>query len=208
MKEIALNDYLETEVKLYVPDLERVRARLEALNAPVTAPRILERNVRYDTRDMALRARAAILRLRQDTRIRLTYKDEAQSNAQLSALGKTRFEAEVTVDDFDAMQTILIKLGFTPTQVYEKYRTTYTMHDCEIVLDEMPFGGFVEIEGSDAAIQAVLSALDLTDAPRYNVSYMALFERVKHALNLPFNDLTFANFDGIRVPQSAFEPAP
>lgn len=202
-----MSRYLETEVKLYVPDLERVRARLEALNAAVIAPRILERNVRYDTPDMALRARAAILRLRQDTRVRLTYKDEAESNAQLSALGKTRFEAEVTVDDFDTMQTILIKLGFTPMQVYEKYRTTYALHDCEIVLDEMPFGGFVEIEGGDAEMQAVLSALDLTEAPRYNVSYMLLFERVKSALNLPFNDLTFANFDGVRVPQSAFDPA-
>ncbi|PJF25721.1 MAG: class IV adenylate cyclase [Phototrophicales bacterium] len=203
-----LSRYLETEVKLYVPDLNRVRARLEALNAPVIAPRILERNVRYDTPDMALRARAAILRLRQDTRIRLTYKDEAESNTQLSALGKTRFEAEVTVDDFDAMQTILIKLGFTPTQVYEKYRTTYTLHDCEIVLDEMPFGSFVEIEGIDTAIEAVMIALDLIDAARYNVSYMVLFERVKHALDLPFNDLTFAHFDGIHVPQSAFDPVP
>ncbi len=202
-----LSHYLETEVKLYVPDLARVRARLETLDARVTAPRILERNVRYDTPDMALRARAAILRLRQDTRIRLTYKDEAESNAQLSTLGKTRFEAEVTVDDFDAMQTILIKLGLEPTQVYEKYRTTYALHGCEIVLDEMPFGGFVEIEGSDTAIEAVMGALDLRDAPRYNVSYMVLFERVKHALKLPFNDLTFANFDGIHVPQSAFDPA-
>lgn len=203
-----MNRYLETEVKLYVPDLDRVRARLEALNAPVTAPRILERNVRYDTSDMALRERAAILRLRQDTRIRLTYKDEAESNAQLSTLGKTRFEAEVTVDDFDAMQTILIKLGFTPSQAYEKHRTTYTLHDCEIVLDEMPFGNFVEIEGIDTTIETVMIALELVSAPRYNVSYMVLFERVKTALNLPFNDLTFANFDGIRVPQSAFDPAP
>jgi adenylate cyclase class 2 len=203
-----LNRYLETEVKLYVPDLDQVRARLKALNAPITAPRILERNVRYDTAEMGLRSRAAILRLRQDTRIRLTYKDEAESNAQLSTVGKTRFEAEVTVDDFDAMQTILIKLGLAPTQAYEKYRTTYALHDCEIVLDEMPFGNFVEIEGIDTTIEAVMIALDLIDAPRYNVSYMVLFDRVKNALNLPFNDLTFANFDGIRVPQGAFDPVP
>jgi len=204
---IALSHYLETEVKLYVPDLNRVRARLEALNAPITAPRILERNVRYDTPDMALRRRSAILRLRQDTRVRLTYKDEAESNPQLSALGKTRFEAEVTIDDFDAMQTILLRLGFTPTQLYEKYRTAYALYGAEIALDEMPFGSFIEIEGADAAIEAVMEALELIDAPRYNVSYMVLFERVKNALKLPFDDLTFANFDGIHIPQSAFDPA-
>jgi adenylate cyclase class 2 len=199
-----MSNYLEIELKLYVPDLAAVARRLEQHGAQLSAPRVYERNVRYDTPDEALRERGAILRLRQDTRIRLTYKDEAE--AERSTMGKTRFEAEVAVSDFDAMQTILGRLGYQPTQVYEKYRTTYSLHDCEIVLDEMPFGSFVEIEGGDAGIHAVVAALDLTDAPRMNVSYMALFAWVKVALNLPFTDLTFANFAGIDVPLSAFAP--
>lgn len=199
-----MNDYLEIEVKLYVPDLDTVRAKLEAAGAVASAPRIHERNVRYDS-DGKLNAKGAILRLREDTRVRLTYKDEVEVE-QRSAVGKTRFEAEVTVSDFDAMHIILGRLGYLQTQIYEKYRTTYEFLGCEVVLDEMPFGSFVEIEGVDPALHAVLAALDLMAAPRYNVSYIALFDRVKAALNLTFTDLTFANFAGVTVPQSAFEP--
>ncbi len=39
---------VETEVKLYVPDLAAVARRFEAVGATISAPRVLERNVRYD----------------------------------------------------------------------------------------------------------------------------------------------------------------
>ena len=39
----------ETEVKFYAPDLAAIQQRLEAGGAICTAPRILERNVRYET---------------------------------------------------------------------------------------------------------------------------------------------------------------
>lgn len=196
--------YTENEIKLYVPDLAPVIARLAELGATLTVPRVYERNVRYDTPDAALRARAAILRLRQDTRVRLTYKDEALPD-ESAQIGKRRFEAETEVADFDAMQTIIRKLGYQPTQVYEKYRTTYTYADAEITLDEMPFGNFVEIEGTDNAIRTVMNRFGLSDALRFKVSYILLFEWVKTSMQLPFDDLTFDNFKGITVPLSAFE---
>jgi len=31
--------------------------------------------------------------------------------------------------------------------MYEKYRTTFTIGSLEVVLDELPYGNFVEIEG-------------------------------------------------------------
>jgi len=201
---LANPTYTENEIKLYVPDLDAVRARLDAAGAKLTAPRVYERNVRYDTPSQSLRARDAILRLRQDTRVRLTYKDEGD-DTQKSTLGKTRFEAETEVADVAAMQTILNRLGFWKTQVYEKYRTTYTHADAEITLDEMPFGNFIEIEGTDTAIRALLNRFELGDAPRFKVSYILLFEWVKASLRLTFDDLTFENFAGITVPLSAFE---
>lgn len=202
---MANPNYTENEIKLYVPDLDAVKAKLEAANIPVTAPRVYERNVRYDTPDGKLRARNAIVRLRQDTRVRITYKDDPETE-NASAIGKTRFEAETEVGDFDTMQTILNKLGYQQTQVYEKYRTTYANDDAEITLDEMPFGNFIEIEGTDAAINAIINLLGLQDAPRFKVSYMLLFEWVKQALQFDFSDLTFDNFKAIDVPLSAFKP--
>ncbi len=199
------NSYTETEIKLYVPDLEAVRRRLEAVGAVLSAARVFERNVRYDTPDEKLRANKAVLRLREDTRVRLTYKDGEKS---AGTHGMTRFEAELEVSDFDTMQTILERLGYVPFMTYEKYRTTYMLEGTEVTLDEMPYGKFVEIEGQDEQIGRVLEILQLGGAKRFPASYVVLFENVRRHLGLAFTDLTFDNFNGIPVPVEAFEDTP
>lgn len=192
--------YTETEVKLYVPYLEAVQARLETIGAKLTAPRIYERNVRYDNAERSMTPAGIVLRLRQDTRARLTYKAEGDVKNGITS----RFEAEVEVSDFDAMETILGRLGYTPYMIYEKYRTTFELDGAEIVLDEMPYGNFVEIEGDEDTIEKVINRLGLQKAARYDGSYAVLFERARRALGLTFTDLTFANFKGVDVPESAF----
>lgn len=187
----------ETEVKLLVADHAAVEARLNAIGALLVAPRVLERNARLDTPDRQLSARRQVLRLRADANFRLTFKSEADSVVDGII---RREEYEVTVSDYDATQTILARLGFVPYMTYEKYRTTYHYANTEIVLDELPYGRFIEIEGEHAAIEPVIRALDLAAAPRIAASYTAIFEEVRQALGLTFNDLTFANFVGITVP--------
>ncbi len=199
---MSRTDYTETEVKLHVPDLRAVEQRLLAAGAQLTAPRVFERNVRYDAADGALAASGQVLRLRADARVRLTYKGQG---AALGGGALTRFEAEVEVSDFDAMQTILARLGYTPYMVYEKYRTTYTLGETEVVLDELPYGSFVEVEGAAPAIEGVIARLGLEQARRYPRSYTALFDSVRRSLGLTFSDLTFANFAGIDVPARAFD---
>lgn len=192
--------FSEHEIKLYVRDLAAVERRLMAAGAALTAPRVLEVNSRYENADGTLTASSKVLRLRRDARIRLTYKDE--HGIPLPGGGRTRFEAEVEVSDFDAMAAILDKLGFRPYMTYEKYRTTYTLDETEIVLDEMPYGTFVEIEGEPDAISAAVTRLELADAPPIPMGYAVLFERIKAALGLDFPDLTFANFASVTVPEA------
>ncbi|MBK7215577.1 MAG: CYTH domain-containing protein [Candidatus Promineofilum sp.] len=138
---------VEVEVKFLVDDLEAVRRRLVAAGATTGAPRVHERNVRFDTADGALLARQALLRLRQDSRVRLTYKGLSDQDAGSEA--KIREEIELTVEEFDRMALIFARLGFGAVQSYEKYRQTFHWRDVEVVLDEMPFGNFVELEGGD-----------------------------------------------------------
>ena len=102
-----------------------------------------------------------------------------------------RFEAEVEVSDYDAMALILERLGYHPFLIYEKYRTTYHHNDTEIVLDEMPYGNFVEVEGQPAAIEQTLTALGLSGEKRFNTNYIAMFDTIKARLGLSFHDLTF-----------------
>ncbi len=191
----------ETEIKLYVQDLADVARRIEQAGGKLTHPRTFERNIRYDTLDGRLGARHIVLRLRQDDRVRLTYKGAA--TLQEGAL--SRVELEVTLDDFATMDAILQKLGFVPSVRYEKYRTTYRLGAVEIMLDEMPFGHFVEIEGPLEAITSTQRALQLSSQPRLPLSYMGLFEHVKAALSLDMRDLTFAAFEGVSVPAELFE---
>lgn len=196
-------DYREREIKLYVPDLHAVGKRLEAEHAVLAKTRIFERNVRYENAARSLTAEGIVLRLRQDTRVRLTYK---QGSTRVDNSGVTeRFEAEVEVSSFEAMDTILRQLGFEPYMTYEKYRTTYEWGHCEITLDEMPYGNFVEIEGDVECIARVRADLGLNDALACDGSYTVLFDRVRRALGLDFTDLTFDNFEGIVVPPHAFQ---
>jgi adenylate cyclase, class 2 len=199
------SNYTETEVKLYVPDLAVVARKLEALGAELSAPRVYEYNVRYENEDKTLASRNVVLRLRQDTRARLTYKEPPPQRGDDDI--PDRFEAEVEVSDFDAMETILNKLGFTTSMVYEKYRTTYKMDDVEIVLDELPYGHFVEIEGEADDIRKAVEQLELKDAPRLRANYISLFENVRQNLKLDSRDLTFEAFKDGAVHFEAFRQA-
>lgn len=198
-------DYRETEVKLFWPDLTDATAALESAGATLAAARVFERNVRLTDAAGQMRERGAVLRLRQDTRVRLTYKEDSEERALVQGGSgqddgiRSRFEAEVEVSDLPTMQTILERLGFRPYMTYEKYRTTYTLDRAEIVLDELPYGNFIEIEGDEATIRDLLSRFGWADAPRFPGSYTVLFDLVKRALNLPFDDLTFANFQGVEL---------
>lgn len=192
----------EQEVKIYTPDFAPIQERLHNLGAALTYERVYERNVRYTNSDGSFTERDMLLRLRQDTRTRLTYKSPSTIERGIT----TREEYEVEVSDFDTMERILEHLGYTPYMVYEKYRTTYMLDDVEIVLDELPYGNFIEVEGAAPAIEAMLTRLQLAAAERITHSYARLFDFVKHHMELEFRDLTFENFQGVEVPESAFIP--
>lgn len=200
------NDYIESEVKLYVPDLGEIEANLLKIGAICTKPRILERNIRYDLPDGSLTQEKRILRLRQDTEIRLTYKEPLADEDQPDQKGNisSRVEIETVVDNFNATDLILRHLGYHPYMVYEKYRTTYQLDGGEIVLDEMPYGNFVEIESNPEHIKQLIQQAGLSDALKIDAGYVALFRMLKNKLELTFNDLTFSNFADVHVPTSLF----
>ncbi len=195
-------DNYEVETKIQVSNLAVIQQRLKAINAKLAGPRIFERNVRYENSDNSLTENGIVVRLRQDHRVRLTYKEPTvQTHDNVSR----RFEAEVEVNDYNAMALILERLGYHPFLIYEKYRTTYHYNETEIVLDEMPYGNFVEVEGQPEAIEQTIRALKLEREKRLNTNYLALFDTIKARLGLSFHDLTFQNFEGIQIPTGAFK---
>lgn len=185
---------LEVEVKFLVPDLTAVRHKLLALGATLTKPRVYEKNYRLDTPDEALLQKRQLLRVRQDTAVTITFKGDPPPEVVSEA--KVREELEIETTDFETAVLIFQRLGFAPVQIYEKYRETLTWHDLEIVLDELPFGNFVEIEGEVPAIKEVAARLELDWDQRILTNYLGLMAQLQAHHQLPFHDLTFANFAG------------
>jgi adenylate cyclase class 2 len=185
----------ETEAKFYVSSLDELQRRVEELGATRGDARVHELNLRFDNEAGDMQRRGRVLRLRQDTRARLTYKDT--DTMQPGSL--TRREVEITVSDFDTARELLEALGYKAIFIYEKYRTTYELHGQEIVLDELPYGHFVEIEGDGERLQATAEALGLKWGTVIRDSYSKLFERLRGTRGLEFRDLTFGNMHGIAV---------
>lgn len=181
----------ETEAKFYVRDLKRIEMRLLELKAHLIQPRIHEINLRFDNPNGDLRREFKVLRLRKDAEAKFTFKGPGvEVGGALS-----RREIEFTVGDFESAQQFLDALGFTPIVFYEKFRATFELKGIHIMLDELPHGNFVEIEGEDiSTLQQVAKLLGLNWDASIKASYHALFVRAaqKHGLdeaNLSFEAL-------------------
>ena len=184
-------DHLEIEVKFFIANAENLSRRLAQLGAEPRG-RVFETNIRFENREHSLKARGALLRLRQDATCRLTYKSRPEKE---DTDCKVFHELEVTVDDFGTMNAILEALGFHQAQIYEKWRQTYHWGQVELCLDQMPFGWFLEIEGPKQDIQAAARQLGLAWTERILTNYLAIFDLLRRHNELPFHDVTFANFE-------------
>lgn len=195
----------ETEAKFYVRDLKGIEQRLRSSGARLIQDRVLEVNLRFDDLDGHLERQGRVLRLRQDEKARVTYKD----NSAAVGGAVSRREIEFVVDDFEAARDFLGAFGYQVVFAYEKYRTTYEALDvfqnvkglksAEIMLDELPYGDFVEIEGDMEQLQPAARELGLDWDKAIQASYHALFKQLTGRKNLEFRDLTFENFRATQI---------
>lgn len=188
-------EHIETEVKFILSDVQSVRERIVELGVDVKG-RVFETNIRFEDIDESLLRKKSLLRLRRDANTKLTYKSEpAIKDDQF----KTFRELEVQVSDFTTMKLILEHLGFHQAQIYEKWRETFIFDDTILCIDTMPFGDFLEIEGKKEYIREIASKLGLQWGQRITLNYLAIFDIIRQELKLPFTDVTFDNFQKIRI---------
>jgi adenylate cyclase class 2 len=186
---------LEIEVKFYLADIERMRRRILELGAE-SKGRVFENNIRYEDEHNTLITKKSLLRLRQDEKAILTYKS---SPAVASTEFKIFNELEVEVSDFITMNQILERVGLHPEQTYEKWRETIVLDQTGFYLDTMPYGTFLEIEGSEKDIRQYASRLGLSWHQRILLNYLEIFELIRKKRSLKFKDPTFKNFETIRI---------
>ena len=195
----------EIEAKFYVTNLPGLRAKLMNLSASVKQKRVYEQNLRFDTPSMTLSTEKKVLRLRQDEKIRLTFKGPGY--LQDAVLVRPEFEVEVS--DFEQTRQILEGLGYQVYSLYEKYRETLCLDGVDVMLDEMPYGNFVELEGpSTQSVKVLARKIGLDFDKRIVLSYMVLFDHFKTTKKLAVRDLTFDNFKDIAFSSADFENLP
>jgi len=188
---------LEIEVKFAVVDFGPLRARLQGAGA-VFLSRVFEENEVYDAPGGELRAKGVLLRLRRDAKARLTLKlpcgDEAPAGF------KTRKELETTVGDFGVAAAIFGHLGYVASLRYEKMRETWRYADALVCLDQLPYGLFVEIEGTPETIAMAAAALGLGMQDASTASYLDLFHAHLDAKGLARSDsFVFPPDEGARL---------
>ena len=159
---------IEKKYRLSEQHAEILLQRLRAIGAEESNSEF-EVNTLYSSRTLDLEG--AILRLRRVGQIAiLTFKKRFSSPSQI----KRQLEEETRVDDADAMERILARLGFKPSLIYEKRRQTWKYHSTEIAIDELPFGWFMEIEGEEMDISAVEQAMAINGLIAEEQTYPAL----------------------------------
>jgi adenylate cyclase class 2 len=199
-----MSDHQEIEAKFIVHDPAAVRDALARLGARREHSHT-ELNIRLDDEAGSLTRRGMVLRVRRVEEAGvvsylLTVKTPGADRSTYSV----RREIELGVDDGDAMIAALGVLGYRPFWRYEKRRETYRWEEVEAMLDEVPFGWFVEIEGPEEGITRLAGRIGLTEDDDLPLSYAEIDANVRHNLGLPPGDLTFDAFAGIDVPPDAY----
>ena len=172
---------IEKKYRLDKKRLVELTAKLTELGAEFSYETFEEN---YLHRGGLLDGRQAVLRLRKTGDVNtLTYKEKVENSDEGDF--KHQIEFETIVSDVDATEHIIEKLGYKLSLIYEKHRKAWRLGNVEVVLDELPFGYFMEIEGSMKDILAVEKLLganklepEARGYPRLTLKYGKLIDGV------------------------------
>lgn len=183
---------VEREIKLQFPSVEDARAAVMAAGCTPLLGRRLQEDALLDNAAEELRKRRCVLRVRTEGgKSRLTFKGPVQPGPM-----KLREELETVVGDGEMLLHVFRELGFDVWFRYEKYREEFTHEDVIVAIDETPVGVYVEIEGTEAGIEAMATAIGKSRADYVLDSYRGLFLQRAVEFGLSGRDLVFPSTRG------------
>jgi adenylate cyclase class 2 len=159
---------IEKKYRLTEPERVAVLARLSALGVERSRVDFEENSIFVNEN---LKLGDAVVRIRKvDGNAILTFKKRLPSTSGI----KHQIELETSITNQSAMEAILNELGLALSLIYEKRREVWHYQGVEIVVDELPFGWFLEIEGPENLIKRVEQDLELKDLVIEHATYPAL----------------------------------
>ncbi|QJB57881.1 class IV adenylate cyclase [Pseudodesulfovibrio sp. zrk46] len=185
---------LECELKYLEVNLNDLSERLHNAGGE-SSGRYFESNIVFDYPDRSLKEAGVLLRLREKKgEAVLTVKKPPETDVPSSL--KVFEEIESVVEDFDTVKRALEAVGFRVAFAYEKVREKWRFMDCVICLDHLPYGDFVEIEGTEETVHACAKAIDIGDHPTSKSTYHALNLEYRSANGMEMNEsFVFAEED-------------
>jgi predicted adenylyl cyclase CyaB len=152
----------EVELKAVVDDLSAARKMLEQAGAKLSFEgRLSDR--RYDVESRELAQRDEVLRLRryQGTGPSKTYFDW-KGPTETQDVYKIREEVSTLVDDFQALDQLLARLGFVVTMEIDRDIAQYDLAGATIRFETYPrMDVLVEVEGQPDSIENTIEVLGL-----------------------------------------------
>ncbi|MBN2136957.1 MAG: class IV adenylate cyclase [Sedimentisphaerales bacterium] len=169
---------IEIEAKLKIESPQQTEARLVEIGAEFKAEQS-QIDHHFDNDAFSISSSDSALRLRlqhvgDELTCFLTYKGPKQKSRL-----KRRPEMETEIKDPDAVEKILLALGYKKKLTVEKTRRLWLLDRCEVAVDNLPMlGDFVEIEGpTEDEIKKVQERLGLSDSPHIPKGYASMVAR-------------------------------
>ena len=98
---------------------------------------------------------------------------------------RDEYEFEIESNKTDSARLMFKALGYGIEHVFEKKRYKLEfLNNCDFVIDELPFGYFIELEGMEEDIEKSIKELGLDDYEKINGAYLKLWEKYKAENNL------------------------
>ncbi len=156
------NSEIEKKYRLNESWKKRITQDLKELGAEFLASDF-EQNLIFGSEHLKAQKSVIRIRITQDQKI-LTFKKFVSSADGI----KTHIEHETNISDASEMEQILSGLGIHKKLYYEKKRKTYRLRNALVMIDQLPFGNYLEIEASQqeiAQVELLLGADELEVEP-------------------------------------------
>lgn len=164
---------IETEIKIALSNPRTVIQKLRESGA-VFLGAVNEKTTRIDTDKGDLEKKGIFLRVRGGFANVITLKEKIGVDVNT----KNRLETEFEIEDIDNMLYIFERIGFNYFRIMEKYRTMWSFNQTIIVIDELPFGIYMEIEGKEDKIEEVKQELKLENEKNIIYTYWEINEEI------------------------------
>ncbi len=138
-----------------------------------------ERTYGYFTKDYGNREKGIFPRIKDMGEVALvTVKVKTKDNCKM--FERDEYEYKIKSEDIDSARGMFKALGYHIEHIFEKRRYTLnSINNCHLVVDELPFGYFIELEGNEKDIEKSIRELGLKKNETINNAYLRLWEEHK-----------------------------